>query len=100
MFTVYLLKLADDTVYLEDDTKREEYVINDKGKVYVGTFKRNRGRPWAFGQFDDVVLPVAVYILELSRVADPERGNPVQVVRGISSGVSITVLLFFVFNWH
>lgn len=78
----------DDNVYLDDDDKREEYVINDKGKVYVGPFSRARGRPWVFGQFDDVALPVAVYILELSRIADSERGNPVRVVRGISAGVS------------
>lgn len=80
--------LADDSVYLDNDVKRDEFVLNDKGKVYVGAYRRSRGRPWAYGQFDDVVLPVAVYILELSRVADSERGNPVQVVRGISAGVS------------
>ena len=73
---------------MDDEQKREEYVMNDKGKVWVGSYKRSRGRPWAFGQFDDVVLPVAVYLLEISRVSDPERGNPVKVVRGISAGVS------------
>ncbi|KAK7079820.1 hypothetical protein SK128_021525 [Halocaridina rubra] len=78
----------DDTVYMEDEVKRDEYITNDKGKVYVGAYRRSRGRPWAYGQFDDVVLPVAVYILELSRVADTERGNPVKVVRGISAGVN------------
>lgn len=78
----------DDAVYLEDDQKKEEYVLNEQGKVYVGAYSRARGRPWAYGQFDDVVLPVAAYILELSRVADSERGNPVRVVRGVSAGVS------------
>lgn len=78
----------DDAVYVEDEAKRDEYITNDKGKVYVGAYRRSRGRPWAFGQFDDVVLPVAVYILELSRVVDSERGNPVKVVRGISAGVN------------
>ncbi|XP_050728969.1 hemocyte protein-glutamine gamma-glutamyltransferase-like [Eriocheir sinensis] len=78
----------DDAVFMEDEAKREEYVMNDQGKVYVGAYRRSRGRPWAFGQFDDVVLPVAVYLLEISRVADPERGNPVKVVRGVSAGVN------------
>ncbi|XP_045106516.1 hemocyte protein-glutamine gamma-glutamyltransferase-like [Portunus trituberculatus] len=77
----------DDVVYMDDEQKREEYVMNDKGKVWVGSYKRSRGRPWAFGQFDDVVLPLAVYLLEISRVSDPERGNPVKVVRGISAGI-------------
>jgi len=78
----------DDTVYMEDDVKRDEYITNDKGKVYVGAHNRARGRPWAYGQFDDVVLPVAAYILELARISDVERGNPVQVVRAISAGVN------------
>ena len=78
-------------MYLEDDQKREEFINNDKGKVYVGAYKKPRGRPWAFGQFDDVVLPVACYILELSRFPHSARGNPVKVVRAISAGVSIGV---------
>lgn len=78
----------DDAVFLDDEEKRDEYVLNEQGKVYVGAYRRSRGRPWAFGQFDDVVLPVAVYLLEISRIADPERGNPVKVVRGISAGVN------------
>lgn len=77
---------------MEDDAKRKEYVLNDQGKVYVGAFRRSRGRPWAFGQFDDVVLPVAMYILQTSRVADAERGNAVKVVRGISAGVGLAKL--------
>lgn len=77
---------------MEDDTKRDEYILNDKGKVYVGSFRRSRGRPWAFGQFDDVVLPVAMYILQTSQVSDAERGNPVKVVRGISAGVGFSYL--------
>ena len=72
---------------MEDENKRNEYVMNDQGKVYVGTFRRMRGRPWAFGQFDDAVLPVACYILEIANLNASERGNPVKVVRAISSGV-------------
>ncbi|RXG71622.1 Hemocyte protein-glutamine gamma-glutamyltransferase, partial [Armadillidium vulgare] len=78
----------EDLVYLEDDKDREEYVMNDKGKVYLGSFRKPRGRPWAFGQFEDVVLPVACYILELSKYPHSERGNPVKVVRAISGGVN------------
>lgn len=78
----------DDLVYMEDDAQREEYVMNDRGKVYVGNHRRPRGRPWAFGQFEDSVLPVACYILELGRFSHSERGNPVQVVRAISAGVN------------
>ncbi|CAL4121087.1 unnamed protein product, partial [Meganyctiphanes norvegica] len=78
----------DDNVYMEDEMKREEYVMNDYGKVYMGAYRRCRGRPWAFGQFDDVVLPVACYILDLAHITDTDRGNSVQVVKAISSVVN------------
>lgn len=80
----------DDLVYLEDDKEREEYIMNDRGKIYVGQYRKARGRPWAYGQFDDAVLPAAVYILEMTgaNLAHSERGNPVRVVRAISAGVS------------
>ncbi|CAL4121091.1 unnamed protein product, partial [Meganyctiphanes norvegica] len=64
----------DDPTYMDDEDKRYEYVMNDKGKVYMGAYKSRHGRPWAFGQFDDVVLPVACYIMELSSICDTERG--------------------------
>lgn len=79
---------------MEDDAKREEYVLNDKGKVYIGGYRQPRGRPWAFGQFDDVVLPVACYILEASKHLTGYRGDPVKIVRAISAGVSINFHLF------
>ena len=87
--------VADDSVYLEDAAEREEYINNDKGKVYVGTRRTARGRAWAFGQFDDVVLPVAIYLLEMRAlaIAHPERGNPIKVVRAISAGVSSQLLM-------
>jgi transglutaminase 1 len=29
---------------------REEYVMNDTGRIWVGSKWRNVGRPWNFGQ--------------------------------------------------
>ncbi|CAL4096191.1 unnamed protein product [Meganyctiphanes norvegica] len=78
----------EDFVYMEEEIEREEYVMNDKGKVFIGTDKVAKGRPWAFGQFEDVVLPVAVYLLDLSKLTDTARANPVLVVRAISAGVN------------
>ncbi|CAL4102899.1 unnamed protein product, partial [Meganyctiphanes norvegica] len=74
----------EDLVYMEDETDREEYVMNANGKVFM----LKRAKPWAFGQFEDVVLPVAVYILDLCRITDAERGNPIPVVRAITAGAN------------
>lgn len=96
------LIVSDDAVYMEDEAEKEEYVMNDKGKVYVGQFRKARGRPWAFGQFDDVVLPVAFYVLEMksANLAHSERGNPIKVVRAVSAGVSnpISTIWFGVYE--
>lgn len=35
-----LIHVSDDAVYLEDDVKREEYVLNDTGKVFVGNYRQ------------------------------------------------------------
>ena len=68
----------------------EEYVLNDVGKVYNGSYKRPIGRDWAFGQFEEAVLPAAVYILDKasSRLRPSQRGDPIKVSRAISALVN------------
>ncbi|CAL4082363.1 unnamed protein product, partial [Meganyctiphanes norvegica] len=78
---------SDDLVFMENNDKREEYVLNDHGKVFMGSYRCPQGRPWAFDQFESMVLPVAAYILELADITDTERGNPVHVVRALSAMV-------------
>ena len=61
-----IIYISDDSVFLGNKPKShvEEYVLNDVGKVYTGSYKRPIGRDWAFGQFEETVLPAAVYILD------------------------------------
>ena len=47
-------RLQDDTVYLDQQTSREEYVLNDSGLIWMGTAKRNQGMPWNFGQVSEL----------------------------------------------
>ncbi|KAF2351038.1 Transglutaminase N-terminal [Trinorchestia longiramus] len=75
----------DDSVYMENDAQRFEYVINDNGKIYTGGFRNVRGRPWIYGQFDDCVLPAACVLLEMSGLSPTERGNPIKVARALAS---------------
>ena len=81
--------VVDDPVYLDSEDLRREYVMNETGKVFVGTFHRPKGRKWIYGQFSDVVLPAAQLLMEISGLSPSERGNPVQVVRAISAIVSL-----------
>lgn len=49
-FIVFFFKWSDDTVYLDQEASREEYVLNDSGCIWMGTAKKNCGMPWNFGQ--------------------------------------------------
>ncbi|KAL1500916.1 hypothetical protein ABEB36_006335 [Hypothenemus hampei] len=74
-----------DSVYMENEEEREEYVLNEIGKIWCGTFKQPNGKHWVFGQFDEIVLPAAVFLLEKSDLPHSERGNAVLVSRAISA---------------
>ncbi|ROT63141.1 hemocyte transglutaminase [Penaeus vannamei] len=67
---------------------REEYVLAAVGKVFVGSYPHTRGRHWAFGQFDDAVLPACMLLLEKSGVLAEARGDPVRVSRALSKMVN------------
>ena len=79
---------------MPNENMRNEYVMNDNGKIYMGGFRSIKSRPWVFGQFDDCMLPAACVLLEMSRLTHSERGNPVKVARAICSMVSKTQILF------
>ncbi|XP_022782995.1 coagulation factor XIII A chain-like isoform X1 [Stylophora pistillata] len=75
----------DDTVCLDQETSREEYVLNDSGLIWVGTAKKNCGMPWNFGQFEDVSLNTCLWLLERGQLGTAARANPVRVTRCISA---------------
>ncbi|XP_074644521.1 coagulation factor XIII A chain-like [Tubulanus polymorphus] len=75
----------DDNVYMGDTAEREEYVLNETGRIWIGSQKRFMGKPWNFGQFEDVCLLAAMRLLDLADLSDQARGNPVLVVRAISA---------------
>lgn len=58
--------IADDSChYPTTSDLEEEYVLNTKGRIWVGSAQRNYGRPWQFGQF--------------SKDRGTNRGDPVEV---------------------
>ncbi|KAG8192992.1 hypothetical protein JTE90_028112 [Oedothorax gibbosus] len=78
----------DDAVYMSNSKDRQEYVLSDVGKIFLGSHKKPVGRPWVFGQFADAVLPASVFLLEKSGLDFTSRGNPVKIVRAISAMVN------------
>uniref|UniRef100_F6QUA3 protein-glutamine gamma-glutamyltransferase n=1 Tax=Ciona intestinalis TaxID=7719 RepID=F6QUA3_CIOIN len=52
-----------DPVYMESSVEREEYVLNDTGRIYVGQWYRIGAKDWLFGQFEEGILDIALKLL-------------------------------------
>lgn len=72
----------------------DEYVLNDNGKVWQGTYKEPKGYQWFFGQFESVVLPSIMMLLDRSSIPHHDRADPVKMTRTISAIVSMRTYSF------
>ncbi|XP_070695453.1 protein-glutamine gamma-glutamyltransferase 2-like [Pempheris klunzingeri] len=84
-----------DAVYMRSETKRQEYVLAQHGLVYRGTYKRIKGTPWNFGQFESGILDICLKILDMNPkfVSDADkdcsgRRNPIYVTRVLSAMIN------------
>ncbi|KAM9233961.1 coagulation factor XIII A chain [Dugong dugon] len=71
----------EDAVYLDDEREREEYVLNDIGVIFHGEFKDIKNRSWSYGQFEDGILDVCLYVMDKAEMDLSGRGNPIKVSR-------------------
>ncbi|NXA48099.1 TGM4 glutamyltransferase, partial [Nothocercus julius] len=88
---VYLLFnpwCQEDTVFMAGDAEKNEYVLNDMGYIYVGSADYIRGRPWNFGQFEELILDSCMYLLDQSKLKPNARRDPVLVSRAMSALVN------------
>ena len=65
---------------MEEEEERTEYIIEDVGLIWRGTFKNPHAKLWNFGQFDQDVVDVVLEILQ-DAVRAEDRGNPVKIAR-------------------
>ncbi|XP_045194210.2 protein-glutamine gamma-glutamyltransferase 4-like [Mercenaria mercenaria] len=74
-----------DVVYMEDEAGRNEYVLNETGRIWIGSARLNYGKPWNFGQFESPVLEVALGLLDKGELADTGRSSVISVIRCLSA---------------
>eukprot|EP00092_Neocalanus_flemingeri_P003560 GFUD01003818.1.p1 GENE.GFUD01003818.1~~GFUD01003818.1.p1 ORF type:complete len:762 (+),score=203.77 GFUD01003818.1:286-2286(+) len=88
LYIIFNPYVSTDPTYLPNQAERQEYLMEDVGKIYAGTSDALKGRPWVFGQFESTILPAACHVLESARIRAGERANPIQVARAISAMVN------------
>ncbi len=55
-------------MYLEEEKERQEYVMNETGRIWQGTAKSYEALPWVFGQvWKDNILSVPIMIYASSK---------------------------------
>ncbi|KAK2888782.1 hypothetical protein Q8A67_014157 [Cirrhinus molitorella] len=84
-----------DSVFLESEDLRTEYVKSDIGVLFKGSPGSIFPRPWSFDQYEKGILDICMKLLQLSpqhranmRTDLQERSNPVYIGRVISAMVN------------
>eukprot|EP00061_Rhincodon_typus_P005254 g24534.t1 len=56
----------DDTVFLDVENQRQEYVLNDQGLLFQGAKDQISAMAWNFGQFEIGIVDICLKILDNS----------------------------------
>ncbi|XP_069807714.1 protein-glutamine gamma-glutamyltransferase E-like [Dendropsophus ebraccatus] len=80
-----------DAVYMNSDSERAEYLLNDGGMYWYGNANGFSSRRWDYGQFERDILSICLTLLDRSSVYssdDSLRSDPLHVGRLMSAMVN------------
>ncbi|KAL5280423.1 F13A1 family protein [Megaselia abdita] len=78
-----------DLVYLPDEDKRQEYVLQDTTLIYRGSHNSISPTVWKVGQFDKDVLQCSMDLISrIGKISSSNRGDPVKIARVLSAVVN------------
>ncbi|KAM9296509.1 protein-glutamine gamma-glutamyltransferase 2 [Gastrophryne carolinensis] len=94
-FLIFNPWCPDDSVYLEKEEERIEYVLTQYGTIFQGTKDSMDPVPWNFGQFEEDILDICFILLDSSteHKKDPNSdcskwNDPVYISRIVSAMVN------------
>ncbi|XP_076166822.1 transglutaminase isoform X2 [Ptiloglossa arizonensis] len=78
-----------DTVYMEEEDQRQEYVLAEDGLIWRGSYNRMRPAVWKYAQFERDILDCALHLMiEVGKVRTSSRSDPVVISRILSAAVN------------
>uniref|UniRef100_A0A8B9JVM4 protein-glutamine gamma-glutamyltransferase n=1 Tax=Astyanax mexicanus TaxID=7994 RepID=A0A8B9JVM4_ASTMX len=77
-----------DSVFLDDEEQRDEYVLNELGIIYHGAYDDISERAWNYGQFEFGILDACLFIMDKADMPLTNRGDPIKISRKASAMVN------------
>ncbi|KAK3745808.1 hypothetical protein RRG08_030681 [Elysia crispata] len=76
----------DDQVYMKETGDLKEYISNEIGLVFSGSYRNIETKPWDYGQFQPGVLEASLHILRKANgnKISSNMGDPVYISRALS----------------
>lgn len=79
---------SDDSVYMQDESDRQEYILNEFGLLFSGTDDNVGTHEWYYDQFLKSTLESTFHVLQRARLTPKQYADPVEIVRILSQVVS------------
>ncbi|ETN58937.1 glutamine gamma-glutamyltransferase [Anopheles darlingi] len=79
----------EDSVFLDDEDQRQEYVLEDMTLIWKGTVRSFYPYHWKVGQYEENILDCTLDLLgSTARLSATYRGNAIKVCRALSGAVN------------